>query len=263
MQSNVSASCSSAQLGSWEAREEARKSWEYVLDDECVYLAHPFDVNTEIAHIFTEKYLLNKLWFHVRWTQLNSGQTGNHDNEALIEHVSFNKSRNAFRKSDSAIAAVDRDRAMFIEVPEFVELPERFCLQGICSVVRLKRIQSAVNAGMKQGAFRPVGGVSSTDREHNLLGDLFCGRSGLIEQIHQVPSELIERSAEAVDEVSDRKSDFLGSGSRSDYKKVLRSVRIILFAHGVRVTVDPVAKAFLSRLEVKVSPSGFHVDILN
>jgi hypothetical protein len=269
MQSNISGHCSNGalpvhlpELGSWAAREEARKFWENYIYDECVYLAHPFDVDAEVPHIFAEKYFLNELWFHIRWAQLDTGKTGNHNNEALIEFVPVDESCNALRKLDSPIAAVDRDSAMFVEVPEFVELPERFRLQGIRSVVRLKRIQSGMDTDVEESAFFPVGVIGSTDREDNLVRGLVGGDS-FGEKMDQVPSKLVERCAKTVNKVPHGKGDFLGSSACTDYEKVLSSIRIILFGHGVRVAIDPVSHLFFSRLEVKVSPSGFHVDILN
>src|ERR1700733_255284 len=102
MQSNSSAHCSSGpsrtlvpELGSWSAREEARKFWDHLICDECVYFAKPFDVHAEIPHEFAEKYVWNDLWFHIRWTQVEPRLAGNGYNEALIEAVPINKTSSA------------------------------------------------------------------------------------------------------------------------------------------------------------------------
>jgi hypothetical protein len=42
---------------------------------------------------------------------------------------------------------------------------------SILSIVRLKRVESIVDTGMKQGSLLPVGLVRSTDREDNLRSD--------------------------------------------------------------------------------------------
>ena len=235
-------------IGVWGLREEARKSWDHVSCNECVYFAKP--------------YVRNDLWFHIRWAQLNTRQTGNYYEEALIECVHFDEASNACGKLDSRIAAVNGDGAVFVEVPEFVELPEGFGLYSIRSVARLKRIKNGMNASVKQSALLPVGIIGATDRKGDLIFGLRGGnRAG--KQIDQVPSKLVEGSAEAVDEVSHTKSDFLRGSPGENYEHMLRQIRIVLFADRIRIAVNPVAQSFFTRLEVKVSPSGFHVYVLN
>lgn len=228
-----------------------------------MYFAEPLDVNAEsAAHIFAEKYVRNDLWLHIRWTQAEPGETGNHCNEALIEAIPFDEPLHACLKVDSPIAAVNRNGSVFVDIPEFVELPEGFCLQGIRSVVRLKRIKNGVDATMKQGSLLPVSFIGSADRKNDPVFGL-SGRNRIGEQVNQVPSELIERRTETVNEVSNCKDNFFAHGSRIDHEKVLRSIKIVFFGNRVRVAFNPISNLLLSRLEVKVSPSGFHVNILN
>jgi len=252
------------QLGSWHAREEARKFWNHAPCDECVYFAKPLDVNSEGPHVFAEKYVRNDLWFHIRWTQVEAGQAGDYCNEALIESVFFDKPLHASLKLNGPIAAVDRDSSMFIEIPELVELPKRFGIYRVRSVARLKRIEVGMDAGVKQSAFLSVGLLGSANRKDDLRGDLF-GRGNCIgKQVDQVPSELIQRGTETINEVRNGEGDFfIGSSSRRDYESVTRSIRIVLFGDRIRVAFNPLAKLLFRRLEVKVSPSGFHVDVLN
>src|SRR5258708_6910758 len=103
------------QLGNWNTREEARKFWDHIVCDKCVYFAKPLDVNGEVPHVFAEKYVRNDLWFHIRWAQLDTGQAGNHHNEALIEFVPLHEPGNGLRKLNSPIAAVNRHSSVFIE----------------------------------------------------------------------------------------------------------------------------------------------------
>src|SRR5450631_2219233 len=129
MPSNVStASLSGASavhaLGSWAAREEARKFWDHFVCDKCVYFAKPLDVNGEGAHVLAEKYVRNDLWFHIRWTQVEAGQTGDHCDEALIEVIHVDEPFRVASKLDGPVAAIDGDSPVFVEVPQFVELPE-------------------------------------------------------------------------------------------------------------------------------------------
>lgn len=251
-------------IGTWGLREEARESWEHFVCDKCVYFAKPSNVNVEGSHVFAEKYVRNDLWFHIRWTKLETGQAGDHHNEAIVEAVPFNKSSNAVRKLDSPIAAVDGDSPVFVEVPKLVELPEMMSVYGIRSVIRLKGIKSTVDAGIEQSEFLPISLIGPTNRECDPRGDFLIRRDGTGKQMYQVPSQLIKRSAETVNEIPYSECDLLVRRRLwCDYEEVLGSIRIVCLGDCVRVAFDPILKSLLSSLEVKVSPSGFHVYVLN
>src|SRR5580704_4546341 len=147
----------SRKLGSWFAREEARKFWDHFVCDESVYFAKPLDVNGEAPHIFAEKYVRNDLWFHIRWAQLDAGQAGNHYDEALVEYVVVDEAGNSLREPDSPVAAVNWDSSVFVKIPKLIELPERFRLQSIRSVARLKRVKDGMDASVEESTFLPVG----------------------------------------------------------------------------------------------------------
>ena len=251
-------------IGTWDLREKARKLWDHDICNECVYLAKPPDVNGEISHILAEKYVRNNLWFHIRWAQLDAGKAGNHYDEAIIEFIPVNHPSDALGKLDIPVAAVDGHRPMLVEVPEFIKLPERLSLHGICSVVRLKRVKRSVDAVMEQGTLLPVGVIGRTDGKDNFPSGFFGCGNGLRKQINQIPCELVESTAQAVHEVRDGHGDFfVRRPRRGDYEEVLRSIKIIFLPNGVRVAFNPASKLLFSRLEVKVSPSGFHVHVLN
>lgn len=249
-------------LGAWQVREEARKCWDHISCDNCVYLAKPPNVDLETAHVLAEKYVRNDLWFHIRWTKAKAGEAGNHYVEILMEAVHFNNACSSPRELDRPVATIDRNRPMFVEVPQFVELPEMMCVYGIRSVVRLKRVEDAVKAGMKQRSLLPVGVIGPTNRKHNLCSGFLINGDGLREQIDQIPSELVERGAEAVNEIAHGKRDLFGRSLWGDCENVLRSIKIVFFDHRIRVGLNPAPELGLGRLEVKVSPSGFHVDVL-
>ena len=250
-------------VGIWGLREEARKSWDHVLCDDLVYFAKPFDVNGECPHVFAEKYVGSDLWLHIRWAQVEPGEAGNRCNEALIEAVHFDEPFHVSPKLDSPIAAVNGNGSMFVEIPELIELPERFRLCGIRSVARLKRVKDRMDDGVEQSAFLPISRIGSTNWKDNLGSSFVVGRNRARKQVDQVPSKLVETSAEAVNEVPNCESNFFVRGLRGDYENMKRSIRIVFFGDRIRVALNPISKLLLRRLEVKVSPSGFHIDILN
>jgi len=250
------------ELGSWAVREESRKFWDHVVCDKCVYSTKPLDINGEVAHVFAEKYARHDLWFHIRWTQGEPGLARYRCIEAVLEAIPFDEHCDAFRKANAPIAAVNRDSPVFVKVPELVELPERVSLYGIRSVARLKRVEYAVEGTVEQSSLLPVSVIGAADRKDHLSSGLF-GRNRVRKQMDQIPSKLVERGAEAVNKITNRESDFLADGLRRDYEKVQRSIRIVFFGNRVRVALDPISNLLFGRLEVKVSPSGFHVDVLN
>jgi hypothetical protein len=252
-------------LGSWQAREEARELWDRFPCDSLVYVAQLPNADLESSHVFAEKYVGNDLWFHIRWSVANPRNAGDDYGEVVLEanpSVS-NRAQLTATKVDCPVAAIDGNSAVFVEVPEFVELPEVIRVYGVRSIARLKRIENAVDAGMEHGPLLPVGFIGSADGKDNLIGLPLRFRDGIGEEMHQVPCELIQRSTEIVHEVPDCERNILRRRMGLDYEHVLRSLRIILFPDGVRVAFNPVPNLSLSRLEVKVSPSGFHVHVFN
>jgi hypothetical protein len=245
-------------------REEARKFWEYIPCNECIYVAELPNVYSERAHIFAEKYVRNDHWLHIRWSEVEPRQAGDYCNEVLIEVVHLDEPFPITPKFNGPITAVDGNGPMFVEIPQFVELPEFVSVHGIRSVIRLKRIQGTVNARMEQRTLLPVGLIGSTNREANFGSGSFVGRNRTRKQVDQIPGELVESPAETVDEIPNTERDLLiRRSSLRDNEKVLRSIKVVFFGNRIRDAFDPVAKLLLSRLKVKVSPSGFHIDILN
>lgn len=252
------------QLGSWNTREEARKSWEYFPYNKCVYLAELPNGQLKGFHVFTEKYIRNDLWFHIRWTGTNAGEARNCCIEALIEAVIVDQPYCSTRHQvDRPVAAIDRDRSVFIQVPQFIELPEVVGAYSIRSVIRLKRVESAVDTGMKQSSFSAIRLIAFADREYDLHSGSFVSRDGLGKQIDQIPSKLVETGTQTIDEIADSKCDLFRRRLWFDSEDVVRSIKIIIFNHRVRIALNPVPELGFGRLEVKVSPSGFHVDVLN
>ena len=181
----------------------------------------------------------------------------------MIESVVFDPPPRIAGKLDSPITAINRNGAVLVDIPEFIELPEGMCMHGARSVVRLKRIEGVVDAGMEQGSLALVGGVRIADREHDPSSGTLRLRSGIRKQVDQIPGELIKSRTKAIDEISDSEGDVLGCCTGGNYEEVLSSIGIVLFDNRVRVAFDPISELRLSRLEVKVCPSGFHVAIRN
>ncbi len=251
------------QLGNWNTREEAREFWDYLPYNECVYLAKSRNAHVELSHILAEQYGRNDLWLHIRWTGIEAGEGWNHCVDALLECVVLDQTdRSGGHQVNSPVAAINRNCPVFVDIPQFVELPEMMCVYGISSVARLKRVEGFVNTRVKHRLLLAVSLVASSNRKYNLHGSLFVKRDGLREQIDQIPSELVKTRAETVDEISYREGDLFRRRMWGDDKNVLRSVKIVFFGYRVRLAINPVPELGLGRLEVKVSPSGLHVNVL-
>ena len=246
----------------WNKREESRKSWDHIHCDKLVYVAQVGDADGKLPHVFTEKYLRGDLWLHIRWLEADARNAGNRQYEAILDGVVPNTAHQSVSNRYHPIPAIHGNTAMLIDIPKLIELPEGMRLYGISSVLRLKRVKSGVNIAMEQAPFPTVGFIGVADRENDLPRS-FVGRgNGIGEKMHQVPGQLVESGAEAVDEISHAKGDGFVDSVWGDYEKVLRSVAVVLFDDGVRVAFNPASNHRLRRLEVKVCPAGFHVDVI-
>lgn len=245
----------------WNKREESRKSWDSVCCDELVYLPEFGDADRKLSHVFAEKYLRHDLWFHIRWLEADASKTGDAYHEAIIDGV-VRHAHQAMGNRYPPVSAIDRNGAVLVDVPELVELPEGVSVYSVRSIVRLKRVENAVDAGMEQCALLPVGLVGIADWEGNLPCSSVGRRDGIGKEVNQVPGQLVESGAKAVDKIPHAESNVFGYGVRAEDEKVLRSIRIILFLDRVGLTFHPISNLHLRRLEVKVCPSGFHVDVL-
>lgn len=255
--------CDRVALGSYAVREESRKFWNNFPNDELVYIAKVADANVEFSHVLAEKYVRGDLWLHIRWSMVEPGQVGHRHYEAIVDGVRFDHSLHpSLLKLNNPIPAIDWDGSMLVDVPELVEFPEVVRVHGITSVVRLKGVKGFVDASVEERPFGFVGFVAATDWENDLAPHLLVG-DGIGKEVDKAPCKLVEGGAKTVKKIANGQGDVFGDCHSGNYVNVLRSLAIVFLDNGVRLAFNPISDLRLSRLEVKLCPSGLHVNVLN
>ncbi len=123
-------------IGIWGLREEARKSWDHFVSNKVVYLSESVEGNLE--RTVAEKYLDRDAWFEIHATCHGESQ-GEHHLQMVIEKIIGRRSDKLLpsveSKSDTQRVRTKRDRSMFVQGPEFIQLPEGIIQKGIPSVM--------------------------------------------------------------------------------------------------------------------------------
>src|SRR5580700_6050 len=246
-------------IGIWGLREEARKSWDYVISDKIIYLGEPLQRHLEVSHVLAEKYLNGDVWFEIHWTLVKRDQREMHFNCICeVVQVSLPSMK---REVEIKRSAGNGNRPMFVHVPEFVELPEGVIPIGATTAVRLKQIEFACHCGWEKAKeFSAPVVVDLEDGELN--APLLClseGSDG--RKMSQGPSELIERGTQAANKVPNKHGDEFWSNFVLDPHDVDGLLEIVVVGDGMRIRVNPILHDYLKRIEVKLRPAGFHVYI--
>src|SRR5580704_4277611 len=140
-------------IGVWGLREEARESWDHFVSDEVVYLAKAGERDFKNVG-FPKQYLNRDIWLEVHWICPCEGERESHF-QIICEAINVDETLPSCTGEANIKSIGERgDRPVFIECPEFVELPEGVIPERISSEVRLKRVNDVCHCGWKQ--FSPV-----------------------------------------------------------------------------------------------------------
>jgi len=186
--------------GPYTLREEARKSWDYTISNECVYLCHSPAGNFKTAIPLTEDYLHRDRWMEVH---LFFGTERQVHFVVIIEAHPFNW-RTLIGKLGVKSCRMYRDDVVLVNVPETMQLPQETVLKGCPSIIRLKRFDNCpcISRDFKDHptlAFSlPETLGSITNRKPRAV------RASSREQ-RQLKSQLIEGGSDTVHEITDKK----------------------------------------------------------
>ena len=242
-------------IGIWGLLKESHESWDYVISDKVVYLAESAPRNLEGPVSLAEKYFDGDGWIEVHITAPCQGQGERHYNVVIT--AAEKPLPSVHRKTYLCGIGTHRNGSVFVQRPEFIQLPEGIIPVGISSEVRLKLVDGICHCGWKQAAPIFVGVIHDLeDRELNLpllpLAEFSNGRD-----VGKSPSQLIQRGTETADEISDQhRDDFRRGGNYHPYD-MEHLFKICLVDDGIGF-LGPLIKLGLKRLEVFVRPTGFH-----
>jgi hypothetical protein len=243
-------------IGIWGLREEARKSWDYVISDEIVYFAEPVQGNREVAHVVSKKYFEGDLWFEIHITFPSDGQGETHLEVVLeLMHV-FGPTSQGKVQTDRT--RVNRDRAVLVHGPEFVQLPKEVVPVGIPSVIRLKKVDNLCHCGWKKSEPVSVVSIVNSGTREGDVSFISLGKDTLGIEMRQGPCQLIQGRSQATYEVSEQHWNQIGPTINLDPANVKEIFKIVIIDDGIGFRGNPLLDFAPQRLEVFVRPAGLH-----
>lgn len=250
----------SVSVGVWELREESRKFWDYFVSDEVVYFGKIIEGNLEGSHIFAKNYLEGNSWIEIHWTEPSVKQGESHYNAVLeLAHESIPP---IYREPNIERVGIGRDGSMFIERPEFIQLPKQIIPVGCPSAIRLKLVEFNCHCGWKQTEPVSVGGIIGLKNRESNVSLLSVGKNSLGIEMRQAPSQVVERRPKAADEIPQGHRNDFRSIVHSDSPNFLNSFKICFGCDGIGWRIAEAFHRSLKSIEVKLRPTGlnFHID---
>ncbi len=213
--------------------EEARKSWEYLVTDELVYVLQGRRNPGVAGFSYLEGYLAGFYWIELA---IRIGEGGhNHDFIAIIEHAYRAAKKGHFDMKDMP---EDRGIPVGVGIPPIIEQKQGVHLGSISSVIRLKALDDL--------DFRAVGiryqrksGTPSTNiglRRRFFFEDWERGSFIWNSPIPgcQGPSNLVKSGAETVDELTNEHTNpGRGFTTYLEPRHIVGSLRLLLDHNGV------------------------------
>lgn len=244
-------------VGIWALREEARKSWDYIVSDKVVYFFEPLEANFERAPIFSKRYLHGDVWLEVHWTQ-PSPEQGELHFESILE-VTQEILPSPHRKANIQGTGGNGDGSMLIQGPEFMQLPKGVIPVGIPSVVRLKRVNVSCHCGWEQTEPIPVIRIIQSSHRKGDIALLSVREDALRVKMGQSPRQLVERRAETADEVPEEHSERFWGGLHPDSPDFEYPFEICFTGNGVGWKINPLVELDCKGFEMRLRPAGFHI----
>lgn len=245
-------------------REEAHKFWDYVISDEVVYLGQPVEPNLETGvHLSSQNYLHGDFWFEIHISFIEESGREVHL-QAIAEN--FNKTFPLCfgdRKAGFKSHAVDGDDLVFIDIPEFIQLPKGMLFRSSLSFIGLKIVNNFCCCGWKklqQVSVLPT--VLLTNGKTDLPRSSFIkGKSLIAGQVGDAPGQLIQGRSKTTDEIADQKRQTIGSACDFELENMDSMFKIIVLPNGVRFAIHPAFANRMKLFQAFVRPIGLQIDI--
>lgn len=243
-------------VGIWSLREEARKFWKYFISDELIYVPQVISGNSESPHVIAKKYLDGDCWLEMHLTCTEQDEREMHFN-CIVElaHVTKPVVRG---EVDSQAVGIHGDHSVFVQVPEFIQLPKGIIPKGVASAIRLKRIEDICHCGWKELSPFLVGGFAAGFRDGKLNTSLFLSRESAGHSVSQSPCKLVEGRPQAADEVSKQHRNNLRDVFDFYPVDVAKIGKICFLGDGIGFRFKPFINFGLKRIEMILRPINLH-----
>lgn len=236
--------------------KEPRESWQHVVSDKVVYSLNSREVQGKSLAKVAEDYLKLNLWIECYLTLEACGQTRH-----VVLAIEFDELASRYwqiGKHENALASVDRDSPVLVNIAHQVELPEQMASEGtgIPSVVRLERFDDRrCPCGYTAGvSVEPLGIRRVENRE--------LGVPGILEsQLRKGPDQLVERGSHATEQVPSDEPYVLGRIVEFHSETIPVPLNIILTDNGIRPRFAEGIERVPKRIEVFLRPGCLEVGV--
>jgi hypothetical protein len=242
----------------WRLREEARKSWDYLLTDELVHVDKVGGIEFDPFFDISKRNIYCCPWLEIRiWL----GRERECQYTAIVERFRMNLLRRLnTRKLNVKDTGMYREMAMFLNIPERMKTPQMGGFVRRATIVRLKLSDSGNR--LFGNTFGSIGDYPlctrsklTDDGELNLPTREFwqSGKKG------QLPCEMIKGGTEATNEVSDYERKREGRLIKNNGNNILRGLQVLLSRVSIGLRFSELVDPRIQRVQVFLRPTHFQI----
>ena len=236
--------------------DEALETWDYICTDEIVYstqFIEPDDFEDAIAcRDWLTDYKVGKLWFEIKFIPVAQINSYLHMKVAYLRDAIGNS-----KKFTLDLGGIDRDAPMFVDRREAIQNPKGMALEGVPSMVWLKRrnLRDRFGKNIFDGGTELLVWQTFPYWKRG-----FPLRTGNINP-SECPGELIKSRSKAIDELPNEQRNFNGDGLGFNPHDVLGLVTIILASDGIRIRGERLQEFGVDFVKVMFCPDDLNFQI--
>ena len=258
----------SASYDTLDLREESLESWDYAVSDKLVYFC---DVSVQEkertpwpgAWRFIDwitKYKVGRAWLEFYFEFIGYGNVSFYGIANVL--CTYLDTAVGGDHLEAQLGMADRNRPVLVEVAKFVELPEGVFVEGIPSVVRLKRLDDLNR--FRWNTFRDAPELTF-DKSHwggsIVDGELGPMVGGVSIQQGKLPRKLVEPRSQVVGDLANEKRDDVGDSLVFKPNDVDSLFDVVLFRDGNRFTRKKQTNLAVKCIHVFFRPHGFYTGV--
>ena len=237
--------------------EEAREAWEYFVSDKFVYVGDLFNRQLDPVMNIAKQYADGAIrvechfTFHGEW---------NAHFCAIAERFPFCDIHDGLRKLKINVAAGRRNPPVLVKNAHFIEAPKQMLLNGIRSIVRLKRIDDSncicgYSPQILPKTLTPGGSNGVMNRKLCVVGERTTALPS------QCENQLIQGRPETVKQIPGDKGQSVGNFHELKLQDIPLSLNVFLEGKQMRLTFNEIGVSLPQSVQVFLRPGGFQIGI--